>query len=139
MEGMGGREASDWNGWERDMETITLIGLAAVGLAAGGISGLVGIGGGVLVVPALVLFFGFDQHSAQGTSLAMLLPPIGILAVLEYHRGGYVDLRAALIMAALFIAGTLIGSRLAVGMNEELLRRVFAGFLFVAAIRMFIG
>ena len=121
------------------MGLFTLLGTALLGLAAGGIAGMIGIGGGVLIVPALVLLFGFDQHTAQGTSLALLLPPIGVLAVMEYYRNGYVDLRVALIMAALFVVGSFLGARLAVSIDSALLRKIFAGFLFLVSVRMFFG
>ncbi len=111
--------------------------LGLLGLAAGSLSGLLGIGGGILIVSGLVYLFGFDQHSAQGTSLALLIPPLGILAVMEYHRKGYVDIRAAAIMAVLFLVGALLGARLANHIDGTLLRKVFAGFLLVASIRMF--
>ncbi len=119
------------------MEPFGLVGLGLLGLAAGSLSGLVGIGGGIVIVPGLVYLFGFDQHSAQGTSLALLLPPLGILAVMEYHRNGYVDIRAAAIMAVLFLVGALLGARLANHIDGTLLRKVFAGFLLLASVRMF--
>src|SRR5690349_23797821 len=87
--------------------TSTLV-LAAIGVAAGVLSGLFGIGGGVVIMPALIYFAGFDQHRATGTSLAILLPPIGLGAALEYYRNGAVDVRAAVIVAAtIFVAAWL--------------------------------
>jgi len=90
------------------MNTASFLVLAAIGVAAGLLSGLFGIGGGVVIVPALIYFAGFDQHLATGTSLAVLLPPVGIGAALEYYRHGGVNIRAAAIVAvSLLIAGWL--------------------------------
>jgi uncharacterized membrane protein YfcA len=119
------------------MGLVGLVGLGLLGLAAGSLSGLVGIGGGILIVPGLVFLLGFDQHSAQGTSLALLLPPLGVLAVIEYYRNGYVDIKAAAIMAVLFFVGALLGAKLANHIDDMLLRKIFAGFMFLAALRMF--
>lgn len=113
------------------MGLLTILGLLAVGFGIGVSSGLLGIGGGVLVVPALVLGFGFTQQRAVGTSLAMLLPPIGIFAVLRYGRAGHVDWTAAMVMAVAFAAGASVGAwAVAKGwVSERALRVVFSAFL----------
>lgn len=95
--------------------------LAIIGLAVGALSGLFGIGGGILVLPALTLC-GFDQKTATGTTLAMLLPPIGALAFMEYYKSGYVNLAAAGILVLGFLAGSRAGARQAIAMNEAALK-----------------
>ena len=102
-----------------------------IGLVAGIASGLVGIGGGIIVVPCLVLICGFSQHLAQGTTLAMLIPPIGILAVLAYYRQGQVNIPVAAFLCLGFILGGLIGGKIAVNLPEDVLRKVF-GFCLMA-------
>ncbi len=107
-----------------------------IGLAGGYASGLVGLGGGVLIIPALVFFLKFPQHLAQGTTLALMLPPIGILAVLTYYKQGLVDWRVAILLGAGFILGSWIGSRTALGMSDALLSKVFGVFLLAVSIKM---
>jgi uncharacterized protein len=108
------------------MNMLSLLGLLLLGIIAGYFSGLVGIGGGVIIVPALVLLFGFTEHNAQGTTLALLIPPIGILAVWSYYQKGYVDIKTAAIICVGFILGGYIGGRMAVGISEAVLKKVFA-------------
>jgi uncharacterized membrane protein YfcA len=103
--------------------------LLTVGLVAGIASGLFGIGGGVLIVPGLVFLLGFSQHMATGTSLAILLPPVGIAAVLEYYHHGNVDLKAAFIVAASLLAGAWVGALLANHLKDEYLRLAFGVFV----------
>lgn len=119
------------------MTVITIAGLLALGLAAGYFSGLVGIGGGVIIVPALVLLFGFTQYAAQGTTLALLVPPVGILAVWRYFQDGYVDIRTAAIICIGFVLGGYLGGSTAVAIPQETLRKVFGGLLILLGIRMF--
>src|SRR5436305_7567368 len=104
-----------------------------LGLAAGVLSGILGIGGGIIIIPALVYFFGFAQHRAAGTTLALMVPPIGILAVLEYYRKGYVDVKAAAWICAGFVIGGLIGARYATSLSSAVLQRAFGVFLLVIA------
>src|SRR5216684_1257059 len=108
----------------------------ALGCAAGALSGLIGIGGGVLIVPALVYLFGMTQHKAQGTSLGALLLPIGALAFWEYYKAGNVDVKAAIIIAVTFTIGGYFGGRFAQNISEPVLRRIFAVLLIAVAIRM---
>ena len=96
-----------------------------LGLLAGAASGLIGIGGGVIIVPALVLFFGFSEHLAQGTTLAIMIPPIGILAAYEYYKHGYVNLPAAALICLGFLVGGFLGSKLAINLADGLLQRIF--------------
>jgi uncharacterized protein len=110
--------------------------LVMLGLIAGTLSGLVGIGGGTIIVPALVLLFGLSQHSAQGTTLALLIPPIGIFAAWTYFKQGYVDLYAAAYIGLGFIAGGYLGARLATSIPNILLERIFGVFLFIISIKM---
>ena len=110
--------------------------LVLIGLAAGVLSGLVGVGGGIIVVPALVFFLGFTQHEAQATSLGLLLLPVGILAVLSYYNKGYIDIKVVGIMAVAFIIGGWLGSKLALSVSEVAVKRVFAVILFYTAFKM---
>ncbi len=107
-----------------------------IGLFAGVASGFFGIGGGIVMVPAMTLLLGFGQQRAQGTSLAALLLPVGILGVLQYHKAGSVDVRVAALIAAGFLFGVLGGSKIAIGIDEVLLRRIFAGFLVLVALQL---
>jgi uncharacterized membrane protein YfcA len=100
-----------------------------IGLIGGVASGLFGVGGGVVVVPALIYWAGFSQHKATGTSLAVLLPPIGLAATIEYYRHGNVDIRAAIILAAMMFVGAWGGAYLANQMKGPHLRLLFGVFL----------
>jgi len=119
------------------MSWINLLGLLAVGLAAGYFSGLIGIGGGVIIVPILVLIYGFSQHLAQGTTLALLVPPIGLLAAWNYYKAGYVDIKTAAIICAGFVLGGYLGSITSVALSEDTLRKLFALVLIILGVRMF--
>ncbi|MBN1522379.1 MAG: sulfite exporter TauE/SafE family protein [Candidatus Aureabacteria bacterium] len=104
-----------------------------IGLFAGGISGLIGIGGGIIIVPALIYLFGFSQHTAQGTTLAMLIPPIGILAALAYYKQGYVNIPVAALICIGFIIGGYFGAKFAIGFSEVILRKIFGVCLLLIA------
>jgi uncharacterized membrane protein YfcA len=119
------------------MNILTITGLIVVGVVAGYFSGLVGIGGGVIIVPALIFLFGFNQLTAQGTTLALLVPPIGILAVLKYYQKGYVDIKTAAIICIGFIIGGYLGSITATGISQEALKKIFATVLVGLGVRMF--
>lgn len=115
--------------------------LLTIGLAAGILSGLVGIGGGIVMVPALVLFIGYTQHQAQGTSLAVLTMPVVILGAWNYYKacekmGTPIDLRVAGVLAITFIVGAWIGSMWAVRIDKEMLKKIFAVVLFYTAFKM---
>lgn len=107
-----------------------------LGLFAGVASGLVGIGGGILIVPALVYLFAFSQHQAQGTTLALMVLPIGLLAALNYYREGYVDIRVGLLIALGFLIGGWLGSKCALRMSDIMLTRIFGGMLLLVALKM---
>src|SRR5258708_39008067 len=115
-------------------ETIFL--LILVGLVAGTMSGLVGVGGGIIIVPALVFFLGFSQHAAQGTSLGLLLLPVGILAVINYYNKGFIDLKVVAIMSAAFVLGGWLGSKLALSISQDTVKKIFAVILFYTAFKM---
>jgi uncharacterized protein len=107
-----------------------------IGLCAGILSGLVGVGGGLIIVPALIFFLGFNQHQAQGTSLGLLLLPVGILAVINYYNKGNVDIKVVAIMSVAFIAGGWLGSKLALRLHEDTVKKIFAIFLFYTAFKL---
>lgn len=110
-----------------------------IGLVAGALSGMFGIGGGVVVVPALVLLLGYGQKTATGTSLLALLLPVGALALVAYARAGHVNVRAGLLVSAGIFTGTLVGATFALGRSEATLRRLFAVLLVALAVRLFVG
>lgn len=103
--------------------------LLCVGLAAGFLSGLVGIGGGIIIVPALVYFLTFSQQQAQGTALFILLLPTGILAVLNYYKAGFVDWRAGLLISLTFVLGGYFGSKTAITLDQTMVKRIFGAFM----------
>ncbi len=107
-----------------------------LGLVAGTLSGLIGIGGGTIIVPALIFLFGMSQHLAQGTTLALLVPPIGILAAWTYYHQGYVDLKVAGLICAGFVVGGLIGARMATSLSNVMLERIFGVALFFISLKM---
>lgn len=124
------------NETKRQMTLQLVILLVIIGLAAGVLSGLVGVGGGIIIVPALVFFLGFTQHEAQGTSLGLLLLPVGILAVMNYYNKGYIDVRVVLVMCVAFVFGGWLGSKLALSLSQEVIKKIFAVVLFYTAFRM---
>jgi len=107
-----------------------------LGLFAGTVSGLIGIGGGIIIVPALIYLFGLTQHQAQGTTLALLVPPIGLLAAWTYYKQGYVNLTIAAFVCLGFFVGGLLGAKMAVGLSDELLRKIFGVALLLIALYM---
>ena len=111
------------------MSFSTAVILSVIGLVSGIASGVFGIGGGILIVPALVYFAGFSQHAATGTSLAILLPPVGLAAVIEYYRHGNVSLPTALIVGSTLFLGAWIGAHLANNLSGAQLKLVFGIFL----------
>jgi uncharacterized membrane protein YfcA len=110
--------------------------LALLGAVAGVASGVVGIGGGIILVPALVFLFGLSQHQAQGTTLALLVPPIGILAAWSYWKHGFVDLRIAGLICAGFVAGSVVGAKLSLGLSDQMLQRIFGITLLLISLKM---
>lgn len=118
------------------MDTQMILILLVVGLAAGMLSGLVGVGGGIIVVPCLVFFLGFSQKMAQGTSLGMLLLPVGILGAMQYYKQGYIDFKVIGIVAVAFLFGSYFGSKIALSLSQENIKKVFAAIMMLVAIKM---
>ena len=123
------------------MDYQAVIILVLIGLAAGVLSGLVGVGGGIILVPALVYFLGYNQHQSQGTSLGVLMFPVTVLAFIAYYRdslitGSPIEIKVILIIAAGFVIGGLLGGALAVRIDQMLLRKLFAILLFYTGIKM---
>jgi hypothetical protein len=113
--------------------------LLLLGLVAGVLSGLIGIGGGIVIVPTLVLLFGLSQHTAQGTTLALMVPPIGLLAAWTYYKGGFVDLKMAAFICVGFLLGGLLGAKFAVAIPDQLLKKIFGVVLFLVSLKMVFG
>ncbi len=119
------------------MSFSTIMILISIGLCAGLMSGMIGIGGGVIIVPALMFFIGLSQVEAQGTSLALMLPPIGILAVYNYQRAGALNWKFALIIAVAFVLGGYLGSKLSLNLlSEVIMKKIFGFFLLAIAVKM---
>ena len=121
------------------MSTTVLLLLIVIGLITGAMSGLLGIGGAIIMIPALVYLLGFNQQLAQGTSLAVMLPPIGIIAAYNYYKAGEMNLKYALIVAGFFIIGSYFGSKLAIQIPQQVLRKIFAILLLVVAAKMLLS
>ncbi len=117
------------------MDTGYIIGILAVGLLAGFLSSLVGIGGGVVVVPALVLIFGISQKTAQGTTLAMLSFPVALVGAYNYYKAGNVDWKIAAMLALTFMVGGFLGSKLVVGLDISIVKKIFAVMMLVVALK----
>jgi uncharacterized protein len=115
------------------MSIQTIVLLVIVGLLAGVLSGLVGLGGGVIIVPALIFLLGFSQHQAQGTSLGILLLPAGIFAVMNYYKKGYIDVKVVLLLFVGFLVGGWLGSKISLSLPEGTLKKVFAIALLLIA------
>lgn len=113
-----------------------ILALVIIGLAAGILSGMFGVGGGIIIVPALVFFLGMTQHQAQGTSLGLMLLPIGFLAAWNYYKSGNLNIKYGLIIAATFVVGGYFGSKLSLGIDQIILKRVFGILMIVVAIKM---
>lgn len=118
------------------MTTETIIIIILTGLAAGVLGGMVGIGGGIIIVPALVYFLAFSQHQAQGTSLALMLFPVGILGVINYYKKGYVDFRYAGLLAIGFVVGSYLGSKFSLSLPQLTVKRIFAVLMLIVAFKM---
>jgi hypothetical protein len=118
------------------MSIPTIVILIFIGLAAGLLSGIIGIGGGLIMIPLLIILLGLDQHTAQGTSLAVMLPPIGILAAMNYYKSGNLNWEYALIIASTFIVGGYFGSKIALQLSPQVLRKVFGVIMLVASLKM---
>ena len=118
------------------MTVTTIILLIIIGLLAGLLSGLIGIGGGIIMVPLFIVLLGLSQHNAQGMSLAVMLPPVTLLAVYNYHKAGQIDWKMALIVSAVFIIGGYLGSKFALKIDQAILRKIFGIVMLVISVKM---
>lgn len=118
------------------MDITTCIILIVIGLLAGVLSGLVGVGGGILMIPLLIIFLGFTQHEAQGTALFAMLPPIGILAAMNYYKAGFVKWEYAVVIAITFVVGGYFGSKLAISLPDQTVRKVFGVIMLIGALKL---
>ena len=121
------------------MNLFEILILLLIGLFAGFISGTFGVGGGIVIIPALVFILGLSQHEAQGTSLAMMLAPIGILAAYNYYRAGFINIKYALILMVVFILGGYLGSLFAVKLSSLWLKKFFGVLIILVGLRMIIS
>jgi hypothetical protein len=121
------------------MSFSTFIVLIIIGLLAGILSGFVGVGGGILMIPLLMIFLGLSQFEAQGTALVAMLPPIVILAAINYFKSGYVKWEYAVVIALTFVVGGYFGSKYAISLNPEVLKKVFGFIMLVVAVKFIIG
>ncbi len=117
-----------------DIQTLAI--LLLIGVAAGMLSGLVGVGGGIIIVPALILFMGFSQKMAQGTSLGILLLPVGLLGVLQYYKQGFIDIKVVLAISFAFLFGSYFGSKIALRLPQDTVKKIFAVFMMIIAIKL---
>ena len=118
------------------MDITTCVILIIIGLLAGVLSGLVGVGGGILMIPLLIMFLGLTQHQAQGTALFAMLPPIGILAAMNYYKEGFVKWEYAAVMALTFVVGGYFGSKLSISLPDQTVRNVFGVIMLIGAIKL---
>ncbi len=113
--------------------------LIVIGIVTGAMAGMLGIGGAIIMIPALVFFMGFSQQMAQGISLAVMLPPIGILAAYNYYKAGQVNIKFAIILAVAFLIGSYFGSKLALNLPQPLLKKIFGVLLLLVAAKMLLS
>ncbi|SDX83726.1 hypothetical protein SAMN05444411_11061 [Lutibacter oricola] len=118
------------------MTLTTIIGLICIGLLAGVLSGLVGVGGGIIMVPMFVFFLGLTQHNAQGMSLAVMLPPVTFFAVYNYHQSGEINWKMALVVSVLFFIGGFIGSKIALQIDQRILKKIFGIMMLIVALKL---
>jgi uncharacterized membrane protein YfcA len=121
------------------MATSMLLILIGIGILTGIMAGMLGIGGAIIMIPALVFFMGFSQQAAQGTSLAVMLPPIGIIAAYNYYKAGQVNIKFAIILAVCFLVGSYFGSKLALTLPQPLLKKIFGVLLLLVAAKMLLS
>jgi uncharacterized membrane protein YfcA len=118
------------------MQTQTILILLLIGVIAGVLSGLVGVGGGIVIVPALVFFLGFSQKMAQGTSIGILLLPVGILGVLQFYKAGYIDMKSVWLVSLGFLVGGYFGSKIALSLPQDTLKKIFAIILLLVSLKI---
>lgn len=119
-----------------DLQSTILI--AVIGIVAGILGGMLGLGGAIIIIPALVMVLGYSQQMAQGTALIMMVLPVGALAAFQYYQKGFVDVKASLIMAAFFFIGGYFGARFATQIPQVILKKVFATMLVFIAVKMWL-
>jgi len=115
---------------------VNIILFVLIGISAGILSGMFGIGGGIIIVPALIYFCEFSQLKAQGTSLAILLPPVGILAFIQYYKNDQVDLKAGILIAIFLVLGSVLGAKIANNISTDLLKKAFGVLMIVISLKM---
>ncbi len=115
-----------------------ILALIIIGIAAGVLSGMFGVGGGIIIVPALVFFLGMTQHQAQGTSLGLMLLPIGILAAWNYYKSGNLNIKYGLIIAGAFVLGGYFGSKISLSLDQVLVKRIFGFLMLAVALKLII-
>jgi uncharacterized protein len=120
----------------KSMDTMNLLILLLIGLAAGVASGMVGIGGGIIIVPALVFFMGLTQHTAQGVSIGMLLLPVGFMAAINYYKAGNFNMSYSALIGLGFIGGAFIGSKISLAIDPLMMKRIFGVIILIMAIRL---
>lgn len=118
------------------MTVTQIILLAIIGLLAGVFSGTFGVGGAIIVIPALIFFLGLSQHQAQGTSLAFMIPPVTLMAAIIYWKNGYVNWKFALVLAVMFFIGTYFGTMISISIPDKILRKMFGGLLMLVALKI---
>ena len=121
------------------MDLTQLLILAVIGIFAGFIGGSMGVGGGIIIIPALMIFLGFSQKEAQGTSLAVLTMPVAFMAAFNYYKGGYINMKFAAIMIVTFVIGSYFGSKFALSIPASTLKKIFAILLLVIGVKMLLG
>ena len=121
------------------MSTSMILILIVIGIITGVMAGMLGIGGAIIMIPALVFLLGISQQTAQGTSLAVMLPPVGIIAAYNYYKAGHVNIRFAIILAVFFLVGSYFGSKLALNIPQVLLKKIFGVLLLLVAAKMLLS
>jgi len=124
------------NKFKMEITTTTVLILLAIGLFSGMLGGMVGIGGGIVIVPALIYFLGFSQLNAQGTSLALIMFPVGVLGVINYYKQGHIDFNIVFILAVGFVVGSFLGSKFAMNIPQAFVKKSFAMLMIVIAMKM---
>lgn len=118
------------------MTLVQVITIIIIGLAAGFSGGILGVGGAIVVIPSLILILGFSQHQAQGTALAFMLPPVTLLATINYWKAGYVNWKVALILSVTFFVGAYFGSMLSIQLPAKVLKKIFGIFMLFVALKI---
>jgi len=121
------------------MSTTMLLILIVIGIVTGIMAGMLGIGGAIIMIPALVFLLGISQQTAQGTSLAVMLPPVGIIAAYNYYKAGQVNIKFAIVLAVFFLVGSYFGSKIALNLPQAALKKIFGILLLLVAARMLLS